>query len=109
MSTLLFRLSAPKRKCAPLFTPMAKPEYQACAPLTTTTDEFAFTDGFQPLIVPGSKVAKMKTAGPEFPPCDTTKSVVLVSVLATCPVSAHSKVLQVGGTATCPCFTPLLL
>src|SRR5580693_4041782 len=108
MSTLLFRLSAPKRKCAPLFTPMAKPVYQAFAPLTTTTDEFAFTDGFQPLIVPGSKVAKMKKAGPDLPPCDTTKSVLLVSVLATCPVTAHSKVLQVGGTVTCPSFLPVL-
>src|SRR5580704_10581295 len=106
MSTLLFRLSAPKRKLAPLFTPVAKPVYQAFAPLTTTTADFGFTDGFQPLIVPGSKVAKMNAAGPDFPPCDTTKSLVL---LATCPVTAQPGVLHFGGTATCPCFTPLLL
>src|SRR4029077_20539483 len=107
MSTLLFRLSAPKRKCAPLFTPMARPVYQALA-LTTTTDELAFTFGFQPLIVPGSKVAKINAAGPDFPACDTTKSVVLVSVLATCPVTAQIGVLQVGGTVTCPSFLPVL-
>src|SRR5579863_8049181 len=104
MSTLLFRLSAPKRKLAPLLTPMASPVYQAFAPLTTTTADPAFTDGFQPLIVPGSKVSKMKSAGPDFPPCDITKSLVL---LATCPVSAQSGELQVGGTVTCPPFTPL--
>src|SRR5580704_3669930 len=99
MSTLLFRLSAPKRKLAPLFTPIARPVYQAFAPLTTTTAAFGFTDGFQPLIVPGSKLAKMNAAGPDFPPWDTTKSVVL---LATCPVT-------VGGTVTCPTFTPFPL
>src|ERR1700687_4366771 len=98
MSTLLFRLSAPKRKWAPLFTPIARPVYQALAPLTTTTDELGFTFGFQPLIVPGSKVAKINAAGPDFPPCDTTKSLVLVSVLATCPVTAQiGRGLQVGG------------
>src|SRR5580693_2345752 len=106
MSTLLFRLSAPKRKLAPLFTPMARPVYQAFAPLTTTTAELGFTDGFQPLIVPGSKVAKMKAAAPDFPPCEITKSVVL---LATCPVTQFGTVLQAGGTATCPTFTPLPL
>src|SRR5580692_2615873 len=105
MSTLLFRLSAPKRKLAPLLTPRASPVYQASA-LTTTTEEFGFTDGFQPLIVPGSKVAKMNRAGSDFPPCETTKSLVL---LATCPVTQSGTVLQVGATATCPAFTPLLL
>src|ERR1700731_2433319 len=105
MSTLLLRLSAPNKKLAPFFTPIARPVYQAFAPLTTTTDELGFTDGFQPLIVPGSKVAKMNAAGPDFPPCGTTKSLVL---LATCPVSAQSGVVQVGGTVTCPSFTPLL-
>src|SRR5580692_1444715 len=100
MSTLLFRLSAPKRKLAPLFTPMARPVYHAFAGLTTTTDDLGFTDGFQPLIVPGSKVAKINAAGPDFPPCDTTKSLVL---LATCPVTAQiGRGLQVGGTVTCP-------
>src|SRR5580704_15377199 len=106
MSTLLFRLSAPKRKLAPLFTPVAKPVYQAFAPLTTTTADFGFTDGFQPLIVPGSKVAKMNAAGPDFPPCETTKSVVL---LATWPVTQSGAILQAGGTATCPTLTPLPL
>src|SRR5271167_1127158 len=104
MSTLLPRLSAPNRKLAPLFTPIAKPVYQALA-FTTTTDELGFTDGFQPLIVPGSKVAKINAAGPDFPPCETTKSFVL---LATCPVTQSGTALQVGGTATCPTFTPLL-
>src|SRR5580700_4802328 len=98
MSSLLFRLSAPKRKLAPLFTPMARPVYQALA-FTTTTAAFGLTDGFQPLIVPGSKLAKMNAAAPDFPPWDTTKSVVL---LATCPVG-------VAGTVTCPTFTPFPL
>src|ERR1700722_8436500 len=104
MSTLLPRLSAPNRKLAPLFTPMASPVYQAFA-LTTITDEVGFTDGFQPLIVPGSNVAKIKAAGPAFPPCDTTKSVV---PLATCPVTQSGTVWQAGGTLTCPAFTHLL-
>src|ERR1700686_165505 len=96
MSTLLFRLSAPKRKLAPLLTPMARPVYQALA-LTTTMAAFGFTDGFQPLMVPGSKESKMNRAGPELEPCDTTKSLVL---LATCPVT-------VDGTVICPAFAPV--
>src|SRR5580704_2936083 len=95
MSTLLFKLSAPKRKLAPLFVPIARPVYQALA-LTATTAALGFTDGFQPLIVPGSNESKIKRAGPDFPPCDTTKSVVL---LANCPVT-------VGVTVTWPAFAP---
>src|SRR5690349_19065163 len=99
MSTLLFRLSAPKRKFAPLLVPIARPVYQAGALFTTTTAALGLTDGFQPLIVPGSKLPKMNSAGPELLPWVITKSLVL---LETCPVT-------VGGTLISPTLTPFPL
>src|ERR1700735_323971 len=62
MSTLLFALSAAKRKFPEGLVLTAKPVYDAPVDGTAMMAVSGFTDGFQPLIVP-SRVAKMKIAG----------------------------------------------
>src|SRR5580693_4433719 len=61
-------LNVPSMMSTLLLTPVANPVYQApSVAVKATTAEPEFTDGFQPLIVPGSKVSKMNSAAPDFP------------------------------------------
>src|ERR1700679_2247278 len=92
MSTLLFALSAAKRKFPEGLVLIAKPVYDAPVEGTVMMAVFRFTAGFQALIVP-SRVAKIKTAAEPF----TLKS---VEPLKTMPVGVPGPSPPAVGIAT---------
>src|ERR1051325_4330612 len=94
-STALLRKSVANNKLPRELLALASPLYTAPEPELSTARIAAvpLTLGFQPEMVPSS-VAKMKTAGPELPPEETTKSGV---PLKTMPVGAAVSLDPCGG------------